>query len=424
MEKKTMGAFLAALRKANGMTQKDLADKLNVSDKTVSRWECDDGAPDLSLIPVIAEIFNITCDELLRGERKSPEERADAADVTPKGEKQRQRLLKSTLFRFRTQTLVAMGISVAGWIAALICNLAFLRAILGGLCGAICYAASILMQMICMNAAFFSVEDAGLEEGQLSQFRRTVIGLSEKSVCITMGLLGFTAPLLLVSKDAYVGLDVGHMFILGIMGTGVLLLIYGIACYFLNASFVRKGIFSLSEKEAEIYHHNHKLKRSCAVTLAAVLAVTVLGHVAATTIWGPWSIMKGTTFDNYESFIAYMEQDVPSIRLYFGEAAPEVSGAITYLDEYGNEISEEEALTHRLENQNGDEVCVYVQRNQNVASIRYAEKNGSLLPITVCTYDDLQEAEHTAAVRHVIFGCLYALEAVAVLAVYFKKRAR
>lgn len=420
MEKKTMGAFLAALRKANGMTQRDLADKLNVSDKTVSRWECDDGAPDLSLIPVIAEIFGITCDELLRGERKSPEERDD---MTPKGEKQRQRLLKATLFRFRTQTLIAVGISAAGWIAALICNLAFLRAILGGLCGTVCYAASILMQMICMNAAFDSVEDAGLEDGELSRFRRTVIGLSEGSFGITAGVLGFTMPLILID-DAYAGMDAGHLFVVGTMGAGVLLLIYGIACYFLNASFVRKGIFSLSEKEAEIYHHNHKLKRSCAVTLAAVLAVTVLGHVAATTIWGPWSIMKGTTFDNYESFIAYMEQDVPSIRLYFGEAAPEVSGAITYLDEYGNEISEEEALTHRLENQNGDEVCVYVQRNQNVASIRYAEKDGSLLPITVCTYDDLQEAEHTAAVRHVIFGCLYALEAVAVLAVYFKKRAR
>lgn len=420
MEKKTMGAFLAALRKANGMTQRDLADKLNVSDKTVSRWECDDGAPDLSLIPVIAEIFNITCDELLRGERKSPEERDD---MTPKGEKQRQRLLKATLFRFRTQTLIAVGISAAGWIAALICNLAFLRAILGGLCGAVCYAASILMQMICMNAAFDSVEDAGLEDGELSRFRRTVIGLSEGSFGITAGVLGFTMPLILID-DAYAGMDAGHLFVVGTMGAGVLLLIYGIACYFLNASFVRKGIFSLSEKEAEIYHHNHKLKRSCAVTLAAVLAVTVLGHVAATTIWGPWSIMKGTTFDNYESFIAYMEQDVPSIRLYFGEAAPEVSGAITYLDEYGNEISEEEALTHRLENQNGDEVCVYVQRNQNVASIRYAEKDGSLLPITVCTYDDLQEAEHTAAVRHVIFGCLYALAVAAVLAVYFKKRAR
>ena len=39
MEKKTIGGFIAALRKANGMTQKDLAERLNVSDKTVSRWE-------------------------------------------------------------------------------------------------------------------------------------------------------------------------------------------------------------------------------------------------------------------------------------------------------------------------------------------------------------------------------------------------
>ena len=65
MEKKTIGGFIAALRKANGMTQKDLAEKLNVSDKTVSRWERDDGAPDLSAIPVIAEIFGVTCDEIV-----------------------------------------------------------------------------------------------------------------------------------------------------------------------------------------------------------------------------------------------------------------------------------------------------------------------------------------------------------------------
>ena len=75
MEQKTIGKFITALRKANGMTQKDLADQLNVSDKTVSRWERDEGAPDLAMIPVIAEIFGVTCDELLRGERKSPAER-------------------------------------------------------------------------------------------------------------------------------------------------------------------------------------------------------------------------------------------------------------------------------------------------------------------------------------------------------------
>ena len=75
MHRKTIGGFIAALRKANGMTQKELADRLSVSDKTVSRWERDDGTLDLSVIPVIAEIFGVTCDELLRGERTPPQER-------------------------------------------------------------------------------------------------------------------------------------------------------------------------------------------------------------------------------------------------------------------------------------------------------------------------------------------------------------
>ena len=114
MEKKTIGCFIAALRKANGMTQKDLAEKLNVSDKTVSRWERDDGAPDLAAIPVIAEIFDVTCDELLRGERKSPTERAVATEEnepTPKAEKQRQRLLKFTLSQYKNHTYIAIGVS-------------------------------------------------------------------------------------------------------------------------------------------------------------------------------------------------------------------------------------------------------------------------------------------------------------------------
>ena len=64
MTRKSMGQFMAALRKANGMTQREVADRLNVSDKAVSRWERDECAPDLSLIPAIAELYGVTCDEL------------------------------------------------------------------------------------------------------------------------------------------------------------------------------------------------------------------------------------------------------------------------------------------------------------------------------------------------------------------------
>ena len=50
MERKSIGSFIAALRRANDMTQKELAERLSVSDKAVSRWERDENLPDLMLL--------------------------------------------------------------------------------------------------------------------------------------------------------------------------------------------------------------------------------------------------------------------------------------------------------------------------------------------------------------------------------------
>ena len=136
MEKKTMGSFLAALRRANGMTQKELAERLNVSDKSVSRWERDDGAPDLALIPVIAEVFGVTCDELLRGERAAAGEE-QGAQSTPKGEQQKKHLLAASLSRFRSRCCIALALAAAGFLVAMACNSALDRALLGFFLGAL-----------------------------------------------------------------------------------------------------------------------------------------------------------------------------------------------------------------------------------------------------------------------------------------------
>ncbi|MBO5526317.1 MAG: helix-turn-helix transcriptional regulator [Clostridia bacterium] len=74
METMTIGNFIAALRKENGLTQQELADQLNVSNKAVSRWECGECLPDLTLIPALADLLGVTCDELLRGKRIPREE--------------------------------------------------------------------------------------------------------------------------------------------------------------------------------------------------------------------------------------------------------------------------------------------------------------------------------------------------------------
>lgn len=81
-------------------------------------------------------------------------------------------------------------------------------------------------------------------------------------------------------------------------------------------------------------------------------------------------------------------------------------------------------MTRRLEDKNGNVVCEYIDRNESVVSFRYTPKDGTILPITVCTEDDLQEAKQTAAVRHVIFGAAYCIECLAVVFVYFRKRAK
>ena len=135
MEKKTIGKFISALRKANGMTQKELGEKLFVSDKTVSRWECDECTPELSLIPSIAEIFGITTDELLRGERNNPGREVATEDVASKqkaqSDKQFKLMLHSRKKKFTNLSFISIGLIIVGLIAAMICNLGFSKGLLG-----------------------------------------------------------------------------------------------------------------------------------------------------------------------------------------------------------------------------------------------------------------------------------------------------
>lgn len=70
MEQKTMGEIISALRKEKGMTQRDLAEKLNVSDKAVSKWERNVACPDIQNIPKLAEILGISVDELVNAQPK------------------------------------------------------------------------------------------------------------------------------------------------------------------------------------------------------------------------------------------------------------------------------------------------------------------------------------------------------------------
>lgn len=69
MNSEKMGHFISELRKSQQMTQKDLAARLNITDKAVSKWERGISCPDISLLSSLAEILGVTTGELLNGEK-------------------------------------------------------------------------------------------------------------------------------------------------------------------------------------------------------------------------------------------------------------------------------------------------------------------------------------------------------------------
>jgi len=77
MSNKTLGEMISSLRKEKGMTQNDLAKKMNVTDKAVSKWERDLSCPDVNSIPKLAEILDTTVEELLNAQSKKEDNKVD-----------------------------------------------------------------------------------------------------------------------------------------------------------------------------------------------------------------------------------------------------------------------------------------------------------------------------------------------------------
>lgn len=82
VENETMANFICELRKSKNMTQKQLAEKLNITDKAVSKWERGLGYPDISLLCPLADALGVTTTELLNGKRNDSKPLEEEAAIT------------------------------------------------------------------------------------------------------------------------------------------------------------------------------------------------------------------------------------------------------------------------------------------------------------------------------------------------------
>lgn len=74
----TLGEKIQQLRKASGISQEQLADQLNVSRQSVSKWELNDAIPEISKIVLLSDLFSISTDELLKDSHPQATEKKDA----------------------------------------------------------------------------------------------------------------------------------------------------------------------------------------------------------------------------------------------------------------------------------------------------------------------------------------------------------
>ncbi len=112
MDYKKTGDFLKSLRKANGLTQEEVSNHLMVSPKTISRWECGDGLPDINIISDVAALYNVTVDEILKGEKRVKEENLKEETINLKNKNRDKVLINAILKPFNVLFIVAISISL------------------------------------------------------------------------------------------------------------------------------------------------------------------------------------------------------------------------------------------------------------------------------------------------------------------------
>lgn len=424
MEKKTIGGFLAALRRASGITQKELGEKVGVSDKAVSRWERDECAPDLTLIPVLAEIFDVTSDEILRGQRIN--QVAESEKQERKTEKQVNSLLRNSQIKLSNRSLIAVGIAVAGLFVAMICNSGFNRAYIGFFAACIFYATALVCQTIFTTSAFNAVNSDVFQTEMQNTCKYAMSKTAFRSFAAIILLFVFTLPLIIFPWNGHVGVEIGDFILYGIIFAVIALGAIALCRPAVFRSLSKRGVFELSEKENKLFEKLSTLTKNTVSVVICVLIATAIPHVLVANA-DTTAFVDGMVFDNFEDFKEFIETPEPDEHeVYYayenGTAVAEPIDGITYYDGEGNEISMEEFVTEELRDKDGNIIYTYMRLNNSVSRISYSAITEDNFHVVVYTNRDIS---HGLIVQNniiIIFYMVYFLEIAAAIVIYIIKR--
>lgn len=431
MERKSIGSFISALRKSNGLTQKQLAEKLNVSDKAVSRWERDECAPDLSLIPVIAEIFNVTADELLCGERKTA---ANQESLPRRTQKQKKRILTQTMSKFKLQSLISFGITTVALIAAVIVEALFKNHYLTLFTLAVLIIASTVCEVIFLSNAVNSANDEEFEDIKTEQYKINAVNFSKILFAVNFALIFIYVSLLaflpfcsgeissLYDMLSAVSPAKPHnifspdivLIELLYLGGGILLFktIWSIV---LNA-LKKTDFYPVDEKSSSLIKSKKRFLSISTVIVAVTLLISM--GVSSTNHFAQDLFSQGIVYDDLEEFKEYIEEKTePFTYNIEGLTLSIVScDSVVTLD---NQNPDNDYYTSQPSEQlldtDGNVVFEYCHYNNNVRQLSF---DPDTMTVTVYTTEELCRTE---VMLRSILTMAVAFELLLIFTVYFVK---
>lgn len=275
MERKTIGAFLSALRKANGMTQQEVADKLNVSNKTVSKWECDEGYPEIMMLPAIAELYSVSVDEILRGERITNNSHEESKDT--KSNERIKYLIEKATVKFNNSSIVSVILGVVALILAYtVGDIVYNYNVMwvGYVIILILVASSIAVTLIAFNNLLSSLDNRDVIE---EEYYKKTMKHSTKYVTIVTFLSLVTVIGLLLN----ILFDGVSMLIVVLPATAV---VGGIVAYLVRSILHKKYDIPQTQLSDEQRKYRKKHIKTTSIILAIIILISIISPFVGTFI--------------------------------------------------------------------------------------------------------------------------------------------
>ncbi len=393
--KMTLGAFIAHLRKEKGLTQKQLSEILNVSDKTVSHWEREESSPDISLLPLLADTFSITVDELLRGEKAATQTDNDSSYYNNNAAVTAETKIEDAFHKFKINNVIAAAVSGSAFLCG-ICTFVFL--------GIWIIAFDLLVFGVSAIYSFAIYYNYTYKHKDIADTKQKALRVS---------IISFYC------NFSFTFIAITSLFI-NVIGGFILLsfIVAPLICLTTELLLRKKGILPKDPKWPEPRRNRLKLKLTC----TALACLLLWGALFANEEYHPYNaIYKHAQYvelSDRKAFNEYMETNV---------AAPKEKYIDNYYDPYGIEFYEETETgimrySAFYKNEDGLEyMMIFNYGNKEVLKIRTTDGDG--FPVKCYTHSALIEAERKAepeikAVKICLFA-LYPVSIAVAFCVYF-----